>query len=383
MALTLLMTALTAAFPGPAHSAIDREVVSKEKDLEDVKKRLRETSETIEEMGRSEKSLLGELDKVGRDIDRKRNKLAELKASIGKTKKSIDGTDKKITYLTREKREFSKKLAARMRAMYKMRGGTAVKLIFSSSGAEELGRRYKLMGLIMEADAELIDRSEENLASLAVEKARLVSLKKGLNVSVARLKVSKREAEGKGKEKRGLLSGIKREKKYYEKLSGELKGAAQDLTDIILKLKKEAKAKAKAGGAFRKIKGSLPMPVKGVVVSSYGKVKHPRFNTFTFNNGIVIEAPRGTPVNVVFGGKVAYEGWLKGYGKVMIVEHDGGFYSLYGHLSRAAREVGEAVEEGDVVGLVGDSGLHGAPALYFEVREGGVPRDPMAWLKVR
>jgi septal ring factor EnvC (AmiA/AmiB activator) len=76
-------------------------------------------------------------------------------------------------------------------------------------------------------------------------------------------------------------------------------------------------------------------------------------------------------------------GWLKGYGQVMIIGHGGGFYTLFGHLFRVLKERGSKVIEGEVVALVGDSGIDGQAGLYFEVRESGVPRDPMTWLARR
>ncbi|MBE7414254.1 MAG: peptidoglycan DD-metalloendopeptidase family protein [Deltaproteobacteria bacterium] len=115
----------------------------------------------------------------------------------------------------------------------------------------------------------------------------------------------------------------------------------------------------------------------------YSKVRHPKVNTVTFNIGITIESPLGQPVKNVYAGKVIYVGWLKGYGQVMIIDHKGGFYTLYAHLGKVLKDTGDEVESGAEVGLIGDSGPEGRPGLYFEIRQKGVPRDPMAWLSTR
>ncbi|MEE9543775.1 MAG: peptidoglycan DD-metalloendopeptidase family protein, partial [Thermodesulfobacteriota bacterium] len=178
------------------------------------------------------------------------------------------------------------------------------------------------------------------------------------------------------------LRKTRRAKGRQARLVDELKDAADSLTGLIAKLRDSNTDNAELSG-FALEKGRLKMPVDGKIVSSYGRKKHPRYNTITFNNGIKIKAGFGDSVKSVYGGRVAYVGWLKGYGQVMIIGHGDGFYTLFGHLFRVLKERGSEIEAGEVVALVGDSGTDGAAGLYFEVREGGVPRDPMTWLVKR
>jgi len=131
------------------------------------------------------------------------------------------------------------------------------------------------------------------------------------------------------------------------------------------------------------MKGRLSMPVRGTVTSFFGKVEHPKFKTITFNNGIIIEAPAGSPVRSVYDGRVIYTGWLKGYGQLMILDHGEGFYTLFAHLDRFLKDRGEAVKKGESVALVGDTGPEASAGLYFEIRKRGVPEDPMNWVAGR
>jgi septal ring factor EnvC (AmiA/AmiB activator) len=127
------------------------------------------------------------------------------------------------------------------------------------------------------------------------------------------------------------------------------------------------------------MRGRLRLPVEGRIISSYGKVRHPKFQTVTFNNGIVIEARQGSVVKSVYDGKVAYTGWLKGYGQIVILDNGDGFYTLFAHLQKALKERGQEVKKGEDVGLAGDTGADGVAGLYFEIREKGIPRDPVPW----
>ncbi|HZS10907.1 MAG TPA: peptidoglycan DD-metalloendopeptidase family protein, partial [Nitrospirales bacterium] len=82
-------------------------------------------------------------------------------------------------------------------------------------------------------------------------------------------------------------------------------------------------------------------------------------------------------------GTVAYADWLKGYGLVMILDHGNGFFSLYAHASKLLAKVGQGVKAGSTIGEAGDTGLTGESTLYFELREGAEPVDPMQHLPKR
>ena len=99
--------------------------------------------------------------------------------------------------------------------------------------------------------------------------------------------------------------------------------------------------------------------------------------------GMMIGTDRGARVRAPFAGRVVYADWLPGMGLMIVLDHGGGYLSLYGHNEEVFRSVGDAVAAGDVIGAVGDSGGHNQPALYFEVRRGREPVNPENWLQRR
>ncbi len=358
-----------------------RELVRKEKKLEDVKRRLREQKKSIKSIEKKETSILGELESLNRKLFKKREALRAVERSLKRLKKDIRTTDANIRRLDERRQILLERLYARLRAMYKMRKGGAMGVLFSVDSASDLGRRHKLLTMIMDSDTKLIRDCEENLEALKKEKAKLVSLKAEREKKRRELKKSRLAAEAAKRKKVRLLRAVKGEKKKHAKLIKELEDAAEELKGIVERLRRAQELYG--GSGFAALKGKLDMPVKGRVVSFYGKVRHPKFKTVTFNNGIVIEAPFGTPVKSVYDGKVIYTGWLKGYGQVMIIDHGGGFYTLFAHLYKILKERGEKVGKGEEVALVGDAGTRTSPGLYFEIRQKGVPRDPMGWFAKR
>jgi len=132
---------------------------------------------------------------------------------------------------------------------------------------------------------------------------------------------------------------------------------------------------------FSSQKGRLAMPAKGEIVGSFGRHKHPEFNSYTLSNGISIAAPTGSDIHTIYDGQVIFADYFKGYGNMVIVDHGGGYFSLYAHVSKIMKKVGAAVARNEVVASVGDSDSTRGPMLYFEIRYQGKPTDPAAWVR--
>ena len=380
-AITLFLLIFFVFSHGEDGAPSSRELVRKEKSLEDVKRRLREQKESIESIERKETTILGELEAINRALVRKRGELRAVERSLKKLKKEIGETNHNIRKLERRRSELLDRLSLRLRAMYRMRKGGALGVLFSVDSPSDLGRRHKLLAMIMDSDLNLVKDCEENLEDLRRERIRLVSLKAEREAKKKALKKSRLEAERAKKKKVRLLRAVKGEKKKHARLVKELEEAAEELKEVVERLRREEDLYG--GSGFAALKGRLDMPVEGRVVSFYGKVRHPKFKTVTFNNGIVIEAPFGASVKSVYRGRVIYTGWLKGYGQVLIIDHGGGFYTLFAHLYRILKERGDVVARGEEVALVGDADTRTSPGLYFEIRQKGVPRDPMGWFAKR
>lgn len=126
----------------------------------------------------------------------------------------------------------------------------------------------------------------------------------------------------------------------------------------------------------------LPLPVSGKVIRGFGMVIDPVDNMERFHAGIDISAPVGSPVKVVYDGKVARTGDSPELGKYVLVEHESGFFTLYGELAKAAVGEGQQVKAGQAIGEVGNTGDIIGGGLHFEVRENSKLVDPMTRLQM-
>ena len=132
---------------------------------------------------------------------------------------------------------------------------------------------------------------------------------------------------------------------------------------------------------FASQKGHLSLPVRGEVIESYGKHKHPEFNTFTFSKGMSIASGAGSEIKAIYEGSVIFSDYFKGYGNMIIIDHGGGYFSLYAHAAKITKKVGADVARHETVATVGDGDSSKGPMLYFEIRHQGKPVDPAGWVR--
>ena len=123
-----------------------------------------------------------------------------------------------------------------------------------------------------------------------------------------------------------------------------------------------------------RMEGRLPWPVPGTLRME---------DRQGGSRGIRIRAPRGTPVRPVAPGEVVYSNWVRGYGRLLILRHGGGIYTVYGGAEEVYVDKGNRVAPKQVIARVGPTGALGEPALYFEIRRGSIPMEPLRWLLPR
>lgn len=135
---------------------------------------------------------------------------------------------------------------------------------------------------------------------------------------------------------------------------------------------------------FAQLRGRLPMPVVGEVTGRFGAPRKVEgAGTAPTWKGIFIQAAAGTGVQAVAAGQVVFADWLRGFGNLMVIDHGGGFLSVYGNNESLLRNVGDRVAVGEVVAAVGNTGGIEQSGLYFELRFQGRPFDPLKWVAAR
>ena len=133
-------------------------------------------------------------------------------------------------------------------------------------------------------------------------------------------------------------------------------------------------------GAFGELKGHIRLPVQGELRSRFGS---PRSDSGLTWKGLFIAAAEGQEVKAIAAGRIVFADWLRGFGNLLIIDHGGGYMSLYGNNETLYKQVGELIKGGDTVATVGSSGGNADSGLYFEIRHQGKAIDPLGWVNLR
>ena len=350
---------------------------AKEK-LENIQRRMGTAQERIKESEKRERSILGSIEALDREIGKARRKIRDLSDRERDLKERISASESSIREIRQQRERTSAWLSLRSAALYKAGRLSYLRVILNSTGIEDLQRRSYYLRVLAESDSELFNlstelyqREQRQVDALRSAKTQLISTRRDQEQNLEVLARKKRDKDL-------ILAATRDKKDKNATLLRELESSASHLEKMLGALELQAKT---GESAFPTLKGSLKRPVSGKVVRSFGRNRTGRFNTYTLSNGVTIQSAEGTPIRSVYAGKVIFADWFSGYGRIIIVDHGGGYYTLYGHLSELKVAVGADVEADMIIGLVGDSGSLEGPALYFEIRHHGKPVDPSPWFK--
>ncbi|MFQ5960345.1 MAG: murein hydrolase activator EnvC family protein [Candidatus Methylomirabilales bacterium] len=378
-------TVILLLFPGGLEGRKRGSVREKKQRLERLQKEIATERRKAQETAAKEAEVQATLKKIRQKLRQKTQELKTLEARLKDDGRAIRTKQREIKRTDRQTQAITERWARRLRALYKQGQFGIYRLLFSADSLTDMARRMKYLRTIAAHDRALSARYTTSLAALKEKQASLKARRTTRAKNRKRLQSTQAAIADEKWRQRILLARLREEKEGYLTAIREMEEVSARLQKLIKKLTREAKTRAKPSlalpkGPFTARKGKLPWPTKGKVAFPFGRQENPKFKVVTFNKGIGIRAPLGQKIQVVYDGTILYAGWFRGYGKLVIVDHGQGFYSLYAHASDLLVHVGDVVRAGQAIGRVGETGSLEGPQLYFELRYRGEPQDPLAWL---
>lgn len=161
----------------------------------------------------------------------------------------------------------------------------------------------------------------------------------------------------------------------WQAQASQLERDADDMTKLIQRKQAEALGFDPGVSGVESVKGFV-FPENGRISSKFGPRRHPVFGSTRPHPGLDITGRTGDPVWAAKAGRVIFAGWRGGYGNAVVIQHEGNISTLYAHMEALKTTRGDWVDQGEIIGLVGSTGLSTGPHLHFEVRVDGVPKDP-------
>jgi septal ring factor EnvC (AmiA/AmiB activator) len=384
-AAALMLLALLAAGPGgvpPSAWAQAKSAAQKEAELRKVNSRIEKVRKSVNADIEKRDKLSVELRDAELGVRDARRELEEIRAQRIASEARLKELEKEQAKLQRDLAGERVALAGELRAAYVNGREEEIKLLLNQEDPATFGRMLQYYGYFGRARAERIDSIRDKLEHLALvrgkiadEHARLEELEAGQERELAALRTAQ---DRRSKAVASINSQIQTRGGELKRLESQARSLEKLIADLRKALENVPVAKK---APFEPLKGKLPWPVQsGKVLARFGQ---PRAGGSMRWQGMLIGTDRGARVRAPFEGRVAYADWLPGMGLMIVLDHGGGYLSLYGHNEEVYRKVGESVAGGEVIGSVGDTGGHNQPALYFEVRKGRQPVDPEIWLQRR
>ena len=371
-------------------------ISAEQRKLQQTERQLREERRKAAEARARESSVLAELEVIDKRLADKQRQIARLDARMKRAATDVQSLRSEVHQLETQRAGQQAALARRLRAMYKVHvQGGALPLLLAGDDPTARAAAIRHLGSLASLDARLIQEYRGTSDRLQDRRGREEARQRDLAGLRADAQREQAEVDADAAKRRILLAKVRDERAYHERMVGELTEAARRLEAFIRDLQARQRRVAKLpppskpgteappAVGFGTLRGRLPWPTDGRVVSAFGAQVHPRFGTRTFRNGVDIEAGEGRDVAAVFGGHVVYTGWFKGYGNLIILDHDNEYYTLYAHVADILVKEGDDVKQGQRIGTVGDTGSLEGPRLYFEVRFEGKPQNPEQWLRKR
>jgi len=362
------------------------------------------------------KELRGRIDRLQQQLTESEESKSEAADALRESERAISNVNRRLFELETKQRGLREALArldqqtARIRddadnqeallakllyQQYLSGQPEALRLIASQHDSNQVARQLHYLTYVSRARSDLIAALRRDVADLE----QLASEAQANGRELARLQNERAKEKGQlQRERQAHASALKQVSDQISRQRNEisqLKRNEERLAKLVDRLARElARPPARQGrtrneqlpeplrgvSSFSALKGRLRLPVTGELVNQFGS---PRADTGLSWKGLFIAAKQGQEVKAVATGRVVFADWLRGFGNLMILDHGGGYMSLYGNNDALLRQVGDTVKGGDAIAAVGASGGNSETGLYFELRFQGKPFDPLTWANLK
>lgn len=376
-----LILALIAVALSPLR-AEDEAIESQRRDLEGVEQRVRDLEEDLSTRRERRENLLAELEQHERDIGDLARAGHQLKEMIAEQEQALGKLRGRLAVerdaLVRERAA----LGTLLRSVYAMGPGDRIRMLLDQEDSNRLSRvmayydflnRFRLERL--EAIAQRARKLESLSREVEGEKERLSSLAQKQDETRTRMASAQEE-------RAAVLASLERTIATRAEGIEDLRVQAAEMRGLLEQLEQRARELPEAElhqEPLKHLRGSLSWPLADAsLVSRFGSPKEEGSQRW---DGVILKAEEGAEVHAVHPGQVIYADWLRGFGLLIIIEHDDGYMTLYGNNQTLLKETGEWVAAGDPIALSGRSGGRTSPGLYFAIRHRGRPLNPEQWCR--
>ena len=319
--------------------------------------------------------------------------------SLNKEERYINGliqtTEKQIREMETLLAKLKKQLTQRLQYLYVHGRPTILETVLLAEDWNNAIYRIKYLDVLAEYEKILRQEMNQTLAELSDEKIKLV-IERNRKTSLLNEKRNEgSNLERDKQERKNILASINRDKGKLEESRSTKTQIISEMEALIKKLYSDKEAMKKreeelariraerdqaTTGNFAKMKGKLPWPVRGPIISKFGTSRNPNTGVVIENVGIDIQANNGTYVKSVLDGVVSTITYIRGHGNIIIIDHGGGFSTVYAQIDKITVHENEYVQKGNAIASVVKAEDGSVSKLHFEVWGNQNKLNPQIWL---
>lgn len=375
---SLVILSLLFAFPLQAQQSERNEKAQKQNraKLSDVQKAIAKQESNIFDANKQRSNLEQQLKTDDLAIAKVAKAINIIEVDLSITQDKISALAVKKKQLTIAKQRQERLLAQQLRAAYTTGQHDYLKLLLNQDQSEKIQRTISYYQYLNQARTKEIDNFQVIITQLLqvssehqIQVENLQSLKDEQLLQGDQLRTSKAQ---RNKTLKKLSSKLLSSQQKLNKLKAEENNLNQALNKLAAIIQSEIDLTG-----LSKLKRKLSWPVKGRMLHRFGTRKQGYLKW----KGVLITAPISRQVQTIHNGTVLFSDWLKGYGLLTVIDHGNGYMSLYAHNQTLLKSVGDRVETGEPIALIGQSGGLEQSGLYFEIRHQGKALNPKLWCR--
>jgi septal ring factor EnvC (AmiA/AmiB activator) len=368
--------------PAATDAAVDDELDASRQRLDKIERQIEQTLKGLRSKEKTSGALADELENLGvetRRIERlmknSRQQLTSLSAQLEQQRKVLSDIESQLE-------EKEQQIRQRLVILYKTGEVGLIKTLLSESESPyEISEKYAFLSRMVRHDRELLASYRQQSQDHKAAVNELEALREKQSIMLQRRRDEQEALQKALKNKKIVLAGVRQDAKLLERMVEELRAKATRLNELVKRLETEqSQPYTESLDGFVLQKGRLNWPVPGELRVGFGTSRHGDLGTLIESHGFDIATDVGTPVHAAAPGTVIFANSLRGYGNLIIIDHGNKFYTLYAHVARFTKQVGDSAKSDEVIAY---SGYEGRDAVYFEIRQGGKPLDPADWLRAR
>lgn len=400
------------------------EVVSAPTDPQTLQRNIKQLTNTLD-------TTKDQYQQMASEVTQLEKKLGDIATNYRKTELKIDAAQKRLQETNTKSEALDRDLdvqkaalAEQLQAMYTAGGQSHLRLLLRQDDPSDISRTLKYFEYLNDHRMQRIKHLHKTRADILNLRQAANTERQELDQLSSTLEQQQKELQSTLNEREAKLGTIKSDMRTQERQLAQLK---QEEEQLLRKLERLAERREQAAQAqaqtptkpveapasgtiekkrveitenltpdapkhstsdaevvsysqnrpFTQLKGKLAWPTNGRILHAYRS----RRNEKQQWSGVVIKASGGAAVRSIAAGRVAFAGWMDGYGHLIIIEHDRHYLSLYGYNRAIYKKEGQYIKANETIAAVGNSGGQSQDGLYFEIRKGTIPMNPAIWCR--